>query len=70
MLTYSYNHETSNNHEELSLANVSIMLIFTAPIDSLSIIKYANIILIKGEISLNWEHKTKKWKYRALIITK
>lgn len=28
MLTYAYNHETSNNHEELSIANVSHMLIF------------------------------------------
>ncbi|CAD8055796.1 unnamed protein product [Paramecium primaurelia] len=26
MLTYSYNHETSNNHEELSLANHQLIL--------------------------------------------
>ncbi|CAD8157717.1 unnamed protein product [Paramecium pentaurelia] len=26
MLTYSYNHETSNNHEELSLANQQLIL--------------------------------------------
>lgn len=60
MLAYAYSNETSNNHEELSLANVHLMLIFTAIIDSLSIIEYANIILIKRENPLNGEYKAKK----------
>lgn len=38
MLTYAYNHDTSNCNEELSLANVSYILILAALIDSLSII--------------------------------